>query len=104
MMTTLNIFKAFSYKQIVRDCDIRIFHLYNQRKMPLPIIYSLIVYKRAYGKPFEMEFSFFHITLPIARLLPIYLPLLKTLDTSENCLRPVVPLGVSKHMHEITNL
>ena len=30
--------------------------------------------------------------------------MLKTLDTIGNCQRPVESLGVSQHMHEITNL
>ena len=29
---------------------------------------------------------------------------LKTLDTFGNCRRPVFSLGVSQHMHKITNL
>ena len=33
-----------------------------------------------------------------------HLHLLKTLDTIGNCHRPVFPLGVSQHMHRITNL
>ena len=31
------------------------------------------------------------------------LTILKALDTVGNCLRPVFSLGVSQHMHEITN-
>ena len=31
-------------------------------------------------------------------------PFLKTLDTIGNCQRPVFSLGVSQHMHKITNL
>ena len=30
--------------------------------------------------------------------------ILKTLDTNGNCQRPVFSLGVSQHMHKITNL
>ena len=41
---------------------------------------------------------------PIVRLLPCRTFFLKTTDTIGNCQRPVFSLGVSQHMHKITNL